>query len=170
MHEVSIWVGCAQKATHAPWPFSDLFMRPHLLYSASSPVPFTNCSVLYNGISSLSLGSKRRNLNPAKTIVIFCRFVAVHISPARTGELKESPPAEPHASGRHTYDGVLRGVPKGSLGTLLPPPQCHAALGTMPHTFVSVGQSPFCRPRTLRLSSTRTPRVWFCRGCTKFIK
>jgi hypothetical protein len=63
--------------------------------------------------------------------------------------MKQSPSAEPHAGGRHTYDGVLPGAREGSLATLLSPPQCHAAFGTMPHTLASVDQSPVCRPRTL---------------------
>jgi hypothetical protein len=46
------------------------------------------------------------------------RFLVVHISPTRTGELKQSPPAEPYAGGRHTYDGVLPGAPKGLFATL----------------------------------------------------
>jgi hypothetical protein len=33
-------------------------------------------------------------------------------------------------------DGVLPGVLKGSFVTLLSPPQCHAAFGTMPPTRV----------------------------------
>jgi hypothetical protein len=44
----------------------------------------------------------------------------VHISPTITG-IKQSPPAEPHAGGRHTYDMVLPGAPKGSFVTQLSP-------------------------------------------------
>jgi hypothetical protein len=76
---------------------------------------------------------------------------------------KQSPLSEPHAGVRHTYDGVLRDVPKVYLTTLLSPPQCHAAFGTMPHTLASVDQSPVRRPSTLPLSATRTPRVGFWR-------
>jgi hypothetical protein len=48
--------------------------------------------------------------------------------------------------------------------TLLSPPQCRAAFGTMPHTLASVDPSPVCRPRTLPPSGTRTPRAGFWRG------
>jgi hypothetical protein len=89
-------------------------------------------------------------LNSAKPSTFFCRFLVVHISPTRTGELKSSP-AEPHTGGRHTYDRVLPGAPKGSFVTLLSPPQCHADFDTMPHTLASVDQSHVCRPRTLPL-------------------
>jgi len=51
--------------------------------------------------------------------------------------------------GRHAYDAVLPAAPKGSYVTLLSPPQCHAAFGTMPHTLASMDQSPVRRPRTL---------------------
>jgi hypothetical protein len=44
--------------------------------------------------------------------------------------------------GRHTYDRVLPGAPKGSFATLLSPFQCHAAFGTIPYTLASVEQSP----------------------------
>jgi hypothetical protein len=74
----------------------------------------------------------------------------VHISSKRTGELKSSP-AEPHTSGRHTYDRVLPGAPKGSFVTLLSPPQCHADFDTMPYTLASVDHSPVCRPSNLPL-------------------
>jgi hypothetical protein len=68
-------------------------------------------------------------------------ILVVHYRSTRTGEHK-SPPAEPHAGGRHWYDGVLPGTPKGSLATLLSPPQCHATLGTIPHTLASVDLCP----------------------------
>jgi hypothetical protein len=44
-------------------------VRPHLLYSASSPAPLTKYSILHNRISSVSLGSslpKRQNVNWAE--------------------------------------------------------------------------------------------------------
>jgi hypothetical protein len=51
-------------------------------------------------------------------------------------------------NGRHTYDRVLLGAPKGLFVTLLSL-QCHAALGTIPHTMASVDQSPVYHPRML---------------------
>jgi hypothetical protein len=66
--------------------------------------------------------------------------------------------------GRHTHDRVLPGAPKGSFVTLLSPPQCHAAFGTMSHTFAVVDQSPVRRPRTIPSSLTRRPRLGFWRG------
>jgi hypothetical protein len=55
----------------------------------------------------------------------------------KTRVIKQSPPAEPtRVEGIHTYDGVLPGAPKGPFATLLSPPPCHAAFGTMPHTLV----------------------------------
>jgi hypothetical protein len=38
---------------------------------------------------------------------------------------------------------------------------CHAAFSTMPHTLASLDQGHVCRPRTLTLSTIRTPRVGF---------
>jgi hypothetical protein len=55
--------------------------------------------------------------------------------------IEQSPPAELHAGGRHTDDGVLSDAPNGSFATLLSPPKCRAAFGTMPHTLDSVDQS-----------------------------
>jgi hypothetical protein len=46
-------------------------------------------------------------------VTFFYRFPVIHVSPTRTGELVTALPAEPHAGGRHTYDGVLPGAPKG---------------------------------------------------------
>jgi hypothetical protein len=62
--------------------------------------------------------------------------------------IKQSPSAQPHVNGKHTYDGVLPSAPKGSLATLSPL-QCHAASRTMPHTLALVDHSPVCHPRTL---------------------
>jgi hypothetical protein len=76
-----------------------------------------------------------------------CRFLVLHISAIRSGELK-SPPAEPYDGGRHTYDEVLPGALKASFETISPT-QGYAAIGTMPHTLASEDQSPVCRPRTL---------------------
>jgi hypothetical protein len=53
-----------------------------------------------------------------------------------------SPPTEPHTGGRHEYKGVLPGAPRGSLAAPQLPPQCHAALGTMPHTLAWVDPCP----------------------------
>jgi hypothetical protein len=80
----------------------------------------------------------------------------------KNGLIKQSPQTEPHKGGRHTYDGVLPGDQKGT--TLLSPPQCHTAFGTTPHTLDSVDQNPVCRPRTLPLSTTGTPRLGFRSG------
>jgi hypothetical protein len=79
--------------------------------------------------------------------------------------IKQSPPAKAHAGGRHTYDRVP-GALKGSFVTLLSPPQCHAAFGTMPHTLASVDKSPIRRPSTLTPSAARTPGVGFWKGST----
>jgi hypothetical protein len=49
---------------------------------------------------------------------------------------------EPHADGRPPYIGVRLGSPRGSLTTLLYPPQCYAALGMIPSTLAWVDQSP----------------------------
>jgi hypothetical protein len=67
-------------------------------------------------------------------------FCGPHQSHKNQG-IKLSAPAELHVGGRHTYDWVLLVVPKGSFATLLPPPQGHAAFGTMPHTLASVNQN-----------------------------
>jgi hypothetical protein len=160
-------VGWAHKATHAPRPLSAL--RPHLLYCAGSPVPLTKYSSLRKGISSQSLGSI--NLFTVETKFEFSetlRYFFLYISCGphyyhKNRGIKQSPPAEPHGGGRHTYDGVLPCAPKGSFVTLLPPPQCHAVFGTMRHTLASVDQSPVCCPRTLP-PSTRMPRVGCWRG------
>jgi hypothetical protein len=50
-------VGWAQKATHARRPYILTIVRPHLLYSSSSPVLLTKYSILHNVIASCSLGS-----------------------------------------------------------------------------------------------------------------
>jgi hypothetical protein len=60
--------------------------------------------------------------------------------------------------------GVLPGTSMGSFATLLSPPHCHAAFGTMPHIVASVEQNLVYHSRTLPPSSTRTPRVGFWRG------
>jgi hypothetical protein len=84
----------------------------------------------------------------------------------KSSGIKRWPPAEPHAGVRHAYGGVLPGVLKGSFATLLSPPQCHAAFGTMPHTLATKDQSPVWRPRTLPPSTTRTHRARFWSGST----
>ena len=53
-----------------------------------------------------------------------------------------SPSMEPHIDGRPTYNGVPPGSPRGLLTTLLPVPQCHAALSMVPSTLPLVDQSP----------------------------
>jgi hypothetical protein len=55
----------------------------------------------------------------------------------------------------------VAGVPKCSFTTLLSPPQCHAAFGTMPYTLASVDKSPVCRHSKLPTSATRTPALDF---------
>jgi len=49
---------------------------------------------------------------------------------------------EPHADGRATYNGMQPGSPRGSLTTLLSPPQFYAAFSTIPSTLAWVDQSP----------------------------
>jgi hypothetical protein len=64
-----------------------------------------------------------------------------HVVRMRIKEV-ESPHAEPHMGGNHAYDRVLPDALKVSFITLLSPPQCYAALGTMPHILAQVVQSP----------------------------
>jgi hypothetical protein len=45
--------------------------------------------------------------------------------------------------GSYTHEGALRRAQKGWFMTLLSPPQCYAAFGTMPHTLASMEQSLF---------------------------
>jgi hypothetical protein len=90
--------------------------------------------------------------------ICFCRVLAVLISPTRTRELNGHHQQSPmRVEGIHTAGYC----PKVSFATLISPPQCHAAFGTMSHTLASVDQSPVRRPRTLVPSATRTPRVGF---------
>jgi hypothetical protein len=139
-------------------------MRPHLLYSASSPVPLTKCSTYiteshYRRLVPCGCLPKRRNFNSVTAFAIFpcnfCRLYQCH----KNQRLKQSPAAKPHVGGRHTHNGVLPGAPKGSFATLLSPPQCHVAFGTMPHTLAPVDHSPVCRPRTLPPTAMRRPNV-----------
>jgi hypothetical protein len=51
----------------------------------------------------------------------------------------------------YIWDGAAR-CQEGSFATLLSPPQCHAAFGTMPHTLVSVDKDSICHPRLLTSS------------------
>jgi hypothetical protein len=67
---------------------------------------------------------------------------------------------------RHVYDGALPSALKGSCATLLSPPQCHAALGTIPQTLTYMHESPVCHSGILPLSITRMPRVGFWRCST----
>jgi hypothetical protein len=57
------------------------------------------------------------------------------------GKNIRSPSPEPHADGRPTYSGVWPGSPRGSIMTLLSPPQCHAAFSSIPSTLAWVDQS-----------------------------
>jgi hypothetical protein len=66
-------------------------------------------------------------------VTLLVAFAFLALNSHKNRGIKQSPPAEPHAGGSHTYDGVLPGAPKGSSVALLSPPQCHAAFGTMPH-------------------------------------
>jgi hypothetical protein len=68
---------------------------------------------------------------------------------------------QPHMGGWHTCDGVLPGALKRSLVILLSLPQCHAALGMMPHTLASVDQSPVYRSSTLPLLRQGRPGLDF---------
>jgi hypothetical protein len=68
------------------------------------------------------------------------------------------------AGRRHTYGGMLPCAPKGLCATLLSPPQCHSAFGTMPHTLASLDHSPVRRPRTFPSSAAGTPENWICGG------
>jgi hypothetical protein len=66
--------------------------------------------------------------------------------------------------GRYKYDRVMPGAPKGSLVTLVLPPQCHAVHGTILYTLDVVDQSPVRCPKMLSPSAMRMPRVGFWRG------
>jgi len=69
-------------------------------------------------------------------------------------------------SGRHEYNRVLPGAPRGSLVALLSLPQCHAALGTCltPWLVWTIACVSFLR--MLRSSIMRMPGVGFWRGGT----
>jgi hypothetical protein len=89
----------------------------------------------------------------------------IWISLTRTGELNSHHQQSPMGVvGIHTMGCCP--VPRRDhlFTTLLSPPQCHVAFGTMPHTLATVEQRPVCCPRTLSPSATRTPRVGFWRG------
>jgi hypothetical protein len=73
----------------------------------------------------------------------------VHISTTRTEELN-SPPVEPHVGERHTYDGVLRGAPKGSFVTL-PSARCLTPLLRWTRALFAVLRRHF-PPRRRRLA------------------
>ena len=70
------------------------------------------------------------------------------------------PKKEPHADGRHTYNGKRPGSPRESLKTLLSLPQCHAALGTIPFTLASVDKSPVSQ-----LVSQEPPSGYILHNC-----
>jgi hypothetical protein len=133
-------------------------VRHHLIYSASSPVPLTECSVLHNGINIVAWFHKNVYLSDEcwihlKPLPCFSfRFFVVHISPITIRELNSDHQQSPMRVGccpYCPYCGVLPGALKGSFVTLISPPQCYAAFGTMPHILASVDQSPVCRPRAL---------------------
>jgi hypothetical protein len=80
---------------------------------------------------------------------------------------KQSPPAEPHMGGRHTYDGVLPGAPNRSFVTLLSPSQCHAASAQFLTHWLRWTRALFavlgCYPHLLY------GRLWLDFGVTRFI-
>jgi hypothetical protein len=91
-----------------------------------------------------------------------CRFIVVHVSPTTSWELKVTT----HRSScrwkayiRHCATRCLEGI----VCTLVSPPQCHAAFGTIPHTLALEGCSHVRRPVKLPPSATRTPKVGFWR-------
>jgi hypothetical protein len=55
-------------------------------------------------------------------------------------------PQSPYGGKALMREWVLPDAPKGSLTTLLSPPKCHAAFGTIRHTLASLDQSPIRRP------------------------
>lgn len=89
----------------------------------------------------------------------------------------QSLPTEPHMDGRQEHD-VLPGAPKGSLVTLLSPPQCCAVFHTIPHILVSVDQSSVLYPKTIyyppcdkntkswilegNINENSWREIWFC--------
>jgi hypothetical protein len=68
-----------------------------------------------------------------------------------------------------TTDESLPPVVLWASPILLSPPQCHAVLGTIPHTLASVETSTIRRSKTLTPSATRTPRVGFWRNTAAII-
>jgi hypothetical protein len=79
----------------------------------------------------------------AISLLLLCS-IFVPQEPENKGHL-----TEPHTGGRYWYDGVLPGALKGSVVTLLSPPQCLTALGMIPHILALVDQSPVCHPKML---------------------
>jgi len=162
-------VGCAQRRP-TPRDHFLIYCASHLIYSTISPLPLTKYSNFITESYHIRLVPQKslhkiRILNSAKAFTILsCRRFVLHISPTRAWRINKSPSAEPHAGGRHTYDGVLLGAPKGSFVTLLSPHQCHAAFDIMLHTLALVNKSPVCHPRTLPPSTTRTP----CKGAAYY--
>jgi hypothetical protein len=147
---VSEWVAWVYMATHTLRLFSDLLCDPVCFIQPVVPYLWhSTVSCITESFGSKKILGYATNFEFSHFSSFCCRFIVVHISPTRTWDLR-SPPAEPHAGGRLSYDGVLPGAAKGSFATLLSPPlQCHSAFSTMPFTLSSVDQSPVCRSRTL---------------------
>ena len=79
--------------------------------------------------------------------------------PMKCMENIQSPSMEPHADGRHTYNGVQPGSPRGSLTTLLPLSQCHAAFSMMSSTLAWVDQSPISQHVLVTLNRVYPPHL-----------
>jgi hypothetical protein len=84
-------------------------VRHHLIYSASSPVPLTECSVLHNGINIVAWFHKNVYLSDEcwiqlKPLPCFSfRFFVVHISPITIRELNSHHQQSPmRVEGVHT--------------------------------------------------------------------
>jgi hypothetical protein len=67
-------------------------------------------------------------------------------------------------SGRRKYSRVLPGAPRGLLMALLSPPQCHAALCTMPNTVAWVNHRPACPPIHVTRLCDRYAGGWSLEG------
>jgi hypothetical protein len=111
---------------------------------------------------------KQGGLNSAKTFAIFsCRFIVVHISPTRTGELSSHHPQNPmrvediHTTGCCPVPRRDRLWHYHLLIAMQPSARCLAPWLR--------GSDPVCSPRTLHPPPppmTRTPRVGFWRGAS----
>jgi hypothetical protein len=90
---LSVWVGWGHKANHALRPFSNLscvpicFIPPVVRHIWQSTVSYIT-EFQSSRLVPKNCLPKRRILNSDKAFPIFsCRFLVVHISPTRTGEL-----------------------------------------------------------------------------------